>query len=315
MAQEIKKAIIATLAYFDIFDFPLKQEEIWQWLFSKQRPIDRKDFLGILGFLGEEGVVVEKDGFYFFPGRENILAVREQRSEISEQKIKKAKRLVRWWLKHVPWIKAIFLTNSASYHNALENSDIDLFIIAQKNRLWLTRFLAVLPLKILNLRPTKKNKKDKFCLSYFVSKDNLNLEKYELVKDFPILVYWSTFYLFLSGNDDWQKKFWQANEWIKKYLPNFRCEWKCELDANGNANINSEDIFLDVEEISGSGLVDWMERWLKKFQLWYLPQELKKAAVEQNENCVYLNDNIIELHLESKIKGKEIWEKWRERMN
>ena len=58
-----------------------------------------------------------------------------------------------------------------------------------------------------------------------------------------------------------------------------------------------------------------MERWLKKFQLWYLPQELKKAAVEQNENCVYLNDNIIELHLESKIKGKEIWEKWRERMN
>src|SRR3989339_371523 len=192
MAQEIKKAIIATLAYFDIFDFPLKQEEIWQWLFSEQRPIDRKDFLGILGFLGEEGVVVEKDGFYFFPGRENILAVREQRSEISEQKIKKAKRLVRWWLKHVPWIKAIFLTNSASYHNALENSDIDLFIIAQKNRLWLTRFLAVLPLKILNLRPTKKNKKDKFCLSYFVSKDNLNLEKYELVKDFPILVYWST---------------------------------------------------------------------------------------------------------------------------
>ena len=146
MEQEIKKAIIATLAYFDIFDFPLKQEEIWQWLFSEQHQIAREEFLVVLGILVQENILTEKDGFYFFPGRENIISVRKQRSEISEQKIKKARRLIKWWLKFIPWIKAIFLVNSASYYNATENSDIDLFIIAKKNRLWLARFLSVLPL-------------------------------------------------------------------------------------------------------------------------------------------------------------------------
>jgi len=308
MEQEIKKAIIETLAYFDIFDFPLKQEEIWRWLFFKQETgkLRNKEIKGlmlkVLQNLILAGKIIKKDEFYFFPDRESVIFVRAQRRIISEQKIIKAKRLVKYWLKFIPWIKAVFLTNSASYYNADENSDIDLFIITKKNRLWISRFFSVLPLKILNLRPTKKNKKDKFCLSYFISEDNLNLEKYELAQNFPILVYWSIFYLPLYYKDNLWQKFWQENEWLKKYLPNYLLEDFGEIREIGR-----------IGEIGGAKILDRLEQGLKKFQIWYLPQELKQAAIEQEENSIFLDDDIIKLHLGSKEKGKGIEEKWEER--
>lgn len=305
MNQTIKQAIIDTLTYFDLFDFPLKEEEIWRWLFFEsgkfliEEKTSKREFDDCLKNLLLEAKIEQKDGFYFIFGRFSIIATRTQRQVISWAKIKKAEKLVFWWLKRIPWIKAVFLSNNISYLNASSNSDIDLFIITQKDRMWLARFLAVLPLKILNLRPTDKKKKDKFCLSYWVSQDGLNLEQYEAVDKIPILIYWSVFYRPLYAENYLWSSFCLENSWLKKYLPNIQTVYNFKEEAR----ISS--FRLQLQKLN----LDKLDNIFRRLQLWYLPKKLKELI--NLDTRVVINQKVIKLHGES--KSEKNWHEWQEK--
>ena len=163
--MSIEKNIIKSICYFDIFDYPLTLPEIHQWLFQiKTNLSDLKSVFEQSEFLKEK--IGQKDGFYFLNGREEIIEIRKKRKEISEKKIKRAKKICKWLLFFNPFVKGVAVCNDLAYFNAPENSDIDLFIITQKNSIWAARFFLVFSLKLFGLRPTEKNKKDKICLSF-----------------------------------------------------------------------------------------------------------------------------------------------------
>ncbi len=64
-----EKAIIKTLLYSDIFNFPLSKDELWQYLISSEK-IDRNEFeLALKNLLGD---IRSKDGFYCLTGKEII---------------------------------------------------------------------------------------------------------------------------------------------------------------------------------------------------------------------------------------------------
>ncbi len=305
MLQTINQAIIATLVFFDLVDFPLKEEEIFNWLFAQETSeeinfsFSQENIKQSLNQLLDQQIIAKKNQFYFLPGRENFILIREQRRAVSEQKIDKVQKLINCWLKHLPGIRAIFLSNSLAYLNAKEDSDIDLLIVAQKNRLWLTRLLAVLPLKIFNLRPTAQNKKDKFCLSYFISEDNLNLEPYEAQNEFSILVYWAVFVSPLFDRKNYWQKFCLANSWVKDFLPNFQF-------AEQNITQDFGYLAKEVEAVEKN----FWETIAQKIQLWYLPDNLKK--IMNLDGRVIVNDKIIKLHGNS--QRKEIYDQWQERI-
>jgi hypothetical protein len=50
-----------------------------------------------------------------------------------------------------------------------EDSDIDLFVVTEKNRLWLVRILITIIFSVLMVRKTKTKHKKRFCLSFFVT--------------------------------------------------------------------------------------------------------------------------------------------------
>ena len=213
---ELKKAVLSTLAYADIFDYPLKKEEIWRFLLSDIR----YQILDVSKGLKELPEVSQKNNFYFLKEREHLVLLRKKRERWSRKKLKIAKQVARC-LKLIPTIKMVAVTGALAMENSNENDDIDLLIITSKSRLWLTRLLAVLLVELIAKRrhPADKEVKDKICLNMFLDEGHLEVPKKE--QDLfsahevcQLKVLW-------DKNGIYQK-FLKANLWSKKYLANWK---------------------------------------------------------------------------------------------
>jgi hypothetical protein len=234
--KEIELAIAETIAFLDIFDYPPTSLELWRLLGIKAEfgviteqlslvchPRENGDPVLAHGILDSrfhgngmhKGFVNEKNGFYFLPGREELIAKRSEFFHLAEKKYCIA-RCASNILKFIPGIKMVAVCNNFYYK---PDSDIDFFIVVQSGRMWLTRALATLALHFTKLRRHGNKIADRVCLSFYVTEDNLNLEDVTLKPDDPYFNYWLTFLEPLYGLDIYQK-FWEANAWLKKHLPN-----------------------------------------------------------------------------------------------
>lgn len=171
--DDIRRAVIKTLAYFDLFDYPLTDWEIYKYLWVKDLEVKGVNYIDVKRIL-DNGLpdIQRKEGFYFLDGRKHLVSLRKQRQNIANKKYKK----VRWAMKilsAMPFVRMLAVCNSLAYDNARDESDIDLFIITAKNKIWTSRFYANLLLRVFNLRPKKDDKKDKICLNFFISDANL----------------------------------------------------------------------------------------------------------------------------------------------
>lgn len=111
----------------------------------------------------------------------------------------------------IPGVLWIAICNSLAMNAAHEDSDIDLFVITQKNRIWTVRILMTLMLIIMWQRKNKTNHAGKFCLSFFITERSLNLENIALQDDIylaywidtlkPIINRWNIFEKFTQANN------------------------------------------------------------------------------------------------------------------
>ena len=256
------------LKYFDLFDYPLTKEELIKWQFGQAgTDLERAE---------------ERVGYYFLPGRGDIIKIREKREIISLKKIRKAQKIAQI-LGLVSGVKMIAIVSNLAYLNADEGADIDLFIVSEKNRIWTVRFWTVVLMMILGQRPSKRNIKNKICLSYYVSEDNLNLENTKISRLDIHLIYLVSQYLpIYSENGMWQK-FIEQNKWLNKYLPNFKYDQPRFLIKSRKKLINF-------------GLP---ERFYKNIQLKKMAPKLK-AAMNKGDKKVIINDQMLKLHLNDK---------------
>lgn len=223
----LQKSILNTLKYHDFFDYPLTLKEVWRFLiFSnsklkvksfKQQP-KFKNFQLVLTKLQKEKSIFYKKPYYYLPGRENIVKLRNQRASYSREKIKIAKGIIKIF-QYIPFIKAIAITGALAMDNTIREDDIDMMVITSRNRLWLTRVLVLIILQLLGKRrkPGQKDVKDRICVNLLLDELVLSLLKkkrnlwtaHEIVQAKPIF----------NKSYTWEK-FLTANMWIKDYLPN-----------------------------------------------------------------------------------------------
>jgi len=149
--QNLEKDVLNTIVYFDIFNFPLTSFEIWKNLYSKTS-CSLADVLDVLdnsellkSKLGKE------ESFYFLKNREEIINKRKNNYITSYNKYKKGIRFIKL-ISHFSCFKAVFVSNNLSIDNSKHESDIDLFIVSKKNRIWTSRFISAFLAKILFLR-------------------------------------------------------------------------------------------------------------------------------------------------------------------
>lgn len=199
----------ASISYHDIFDYPLNAKEIIIWSVGEKG----------LSLFKNPKEVASKDGLYFLIGRENLLYKRALRERISGRKVEIAKKsaAILSWL---PNIKGVFITGALAMNNAQEEGDVDLMIITKKNRLWTTRLLTYLTLKLMNFNVRNPNggcQKDKLCLNIWLEESALSWNKndrniysaHEIAQIIPLI-----------DKENSYQRFLQKNMWILDYWPN-----------------------------------------------------------------------------------------------
>lgn len=271
-----EKAILSAICYSDIFDFPLKENEIKKYAISESKLEISSDNLK---HLINKRKIYSKQGYYFLPGRETIVAKRVEREEESFKKIKIAKRIAKI-LSFLSTIQFIGISGSLAMGNSDKNEDIDLFIISKEKTVWFTRLVCILILDILGKRRKKgvQNVSNKICLNMFLDERSLLLpnKKQNLYSAHEIM---QMKQVFVRGGiyDD----FLNSNTWIKKFLP-YTFDFK-DKNIKKNKTIN---FFYPLEIFS------------KYFQLLIMNKNRKKEIISDSLLAFHPDD------VTSKILGE-----------
>ncbi len=214
----MEKAILRTLAYADVFDYPLTSGELYRFLITDKNCSD-SSFKKALTRINTNDQQTETNGEYFFlRGRKGIVALRKKREQSSASKLKFAEKIA-GILRLIPWIKLIGVTGALAMSNAEKEDDIDLLIITSKNRLWLTRGLVVSFLRLVGVYRQPGKIKDKICPNMLLDEEHLALPEKE--RDL------FSAHEVLQMKPLWQKegtyqRFVRANQWSQEFLPNWK---------------------------------------------------------------------------------------------
>lgn len=296
MPNALEQSILKTLAYFDLFNFPLTDWEIKKCLYSTEHTADLLRIRQALDGLKNK-FLDSKEGFYFLKARSNIVGVRKRRYLIADKKLKLAKPYV-LMLSKMPFVKAIFVCNNLAYRNAPGESDIDLAIVTAKGRAWAGRFFCVTLMKLLFRRPTDRTQQDRICLSFFVDENNLNLKHLAYPDDIHF-AYWVGQFLPVFDPENYAERFFKANEWIKEFLPNI-IPIKSNYSAAGGTNTRAKI------NLPGGGM---LEKILREFQILIMPKRITNVAKLGNTDVV-LSDGILKFHTKDRrLAVRQDWEK------
>nr|WP_294794417.1 hypothetical protein [uncultured Mucilaginibacter sp.] len=203
---KIKEDILATLAYFDMFNYPLVSSEIYLFLRNKYQP---NDFDNALRELVSNRLLFRFGVFYSLKNDHANIERRRNGNKKADDLIKVAERVGDILIKF-PYVRGIAISGSLSKNFADDHSDIDLFIITSANRLWLARTLMHLFKKLTYL----VNKQDCFCMNYYIDEKQLEIAEKNIYTAIEIVT------LIPLQGDTIIEKFYAANTWTHQHLPN-----------------------------------------------------------------------------------------------
>jgi len=105
-------------------------------------------------------------------GFEHLFSERAIRENVSRRYSEIAKTFVSQLKCRSSNVKLMGICGSVAYGSALESDDIDLFLVTEKNRLWLFLLKGLILARALNLKATIGGKKTNFCLSYVADEEH-----------------------------------------------------------------------------------------------------------------------------------------------
>ncbi|MEM6527869.1 MAG: hypothetical protein AAF653_06220, partial [Chloroflexota bacterium] len=141
----LERAVLETVAYADIFSFPVTAYEAHRYLHGVQTtPAHTQD---VLDALTCQKQLIRKGDYYCLPHREHAFALREER----------AARTGRLWaaatdygqqIARIPFVQMVAVTGSLAVENMDRHGDIDYLIVTSPERLWVVRLMVVVLVKL-----------------------------------------------------------------------------------------------------------------------------------------------------------------------
>ena len=208
-ATAIDRAVVSTVAYGDVFDYPLREVEVHRYLHGVRATPDAT--AGALARCVADGTVAFQDGYYTLPSRQRLVETRQSR----------AARAARFWpaairygqiIAGMPFVRMVAVTGSLSWDNVPPSADIDYVVVAEPDHLWKCRwFLAV-------LRRVARLEGINLCPNCMVTKRALTVwdhdlyVAYELANMKPI------------AGLGMYRRLRRANPWTVGFLPNAHTE-------------------------------------------------------------------------------------------
>lgn len=200
------EAVLATLAYYHLFKFPLTLEETHR-LSGHEGSIPSTE--AAVDWLTRHGLAGMEDG-HIFLGEPTQVAERriaEGRAAEAAARIRARARMIG----RFPFVRGVGLSGSASKGILKPGDDVDFFLITAPGRLWVCRALLMLFKKTFLL-----NSHRMFCVNYLVSEDRLTLPDRNVFTAMEIA------WLRPVWGSGWYESFLAANDWVGEFLPNWR---------------------------------------------------------------------------------------------
>jgi hypothetical protein len=240
--------VLKTLLYYDIFSYPLKSEEIFQFLGTNS--ITEEDVRTTLDALANDVIVYKFDNLYSLHPNESNIERRVKGNEQAEKYLPIAQKQANL-ISRFPFVRAVLASGSLSKGYMDEKSDIDFFIITAPHRLWIARTLLVL-YKRLFLAGSHKH----FCVNYFVDEDHLEIEEKNLFTATELATV-----LPLYGVEQYESLI-NTNAWVQDFFPNYI--------ARSTENVSmstTKGIKKVVEKLINASFAQNIESYFKKLTM------------------------------------------------
>jgi len=295
-----KQAILSTFAFFDMFDFPLSREEVEEYLYKL--PLDEHQ---IDIYLKNSALLSYSEGLYCLKGHEENFFKNQERREIAKKLWKKVNRYRRIF-NLIPFIRLIAVGNNLAYDNPTKKSDIDLLVVTKPGRMFTARIFLTTLVHLFGARRFGDKIKGRFCLSFYITEDNLNMEKLAIEDDI-YLAYWIKTLQPVSG--DYQT-YIDLIDHNRKFLEQF---FKTPINYQKRryrTNRGLVKILRQWQEKMLSGKFgDKLETKLKGWQLKRAKQKFEK--MDQNtkkEADIIIDEKILKFHnIDRRKYYKERW--------
>lgn len=266
----IEQAILRTVAYADVFDYPLSADEIHWYLWglsaTRQHISHALRSSGTLARLLSYVEIDDADdvrGYYTLAGREWIADTRLARESSAVTLWDRAWRYGQI-IAQMPFVRMVALTGSLAVGNVEPGADIDYFVITTPGRLWTCR-AAVIALAVWAAR-----RGDVICPNFFLSENALALRdrNFYTAHEFAQMIP-------LYGMDIY-RQMQLNNGWVQHFLPNAldvpRMADRVRARQTGPRRTQkSRGLFKRITEASlGTTPGSWVEGWemrrkLRKF--------------------------------------------------
>ncbi|MGB8646575.1 MAG: hypothetical protein WCF84_15150 [Anaerolineae bacterium] len=205
MDDPLAQAILKTLHYADIFDFPLTGAELERYLIGV-RATSPEIKATLLELTQCQGRIAAVDRFFTLPSRQPIVAERLRLKQQAQGQAPRAHFYGRL-LGYFPFVRMVAITGALAMENARDN-DIDLLIVCAPGRLWMVRGAAIALVRLARLRG------DHLCPNFLITENRLGVAEENLYNAHEIVQMIPLYGLNLY------RRLRRANTWVDRFLPN-----------------------------------------------------------------------------------------------
>lgn len=253
---QLLSQLLEPIFYYDVFQHPLRLEEIHQYANYKQKRC-LEDTADSLKQAIAAGYLFVDDGYYQLAANPKSIQRRIDNNRRAHKYIKRAQWISKFMLMF-PFVRAVFVSGSLSKNVMPHDGDIDYFIVTKPGRLWIARTFLILFKKIFLFNSYKY-----FCVNYFVDEKMLEIEEKNRFTATEIATI-----LPMQGQAIYQQ-FTDANTWIYRYYPNHPLHNAAVVPVHKSGLVQATLEFL-LDNSLGDKLDDYfMKRtllhWRRKF--------------------------------------------------
>ena len=284
--EEIIKAVL----YFDVFNYPLTLEELYE---NSAISLSWTDFQQALKDLIDQGCLKTEGDFVL--SAEADIATIDRRLKANNKALEVMPLAYRYSQKiaSYPFVEGVCISGSLSKNYFDENSDLDFFIITKPNRLWICRTLLILRYKTLS-----KEKKKWWCTNYFIASDNLGIPDKNAFTGTELA------YLFPTVNHQVYTRLLEHNAWYKNRFPN-----KHAASPKVSLPIRQPFYKTILESLFVSRFGDWMDNLLLGFTLRHWQKKYPDMAETDFELQFRSRKNVCKRHTKGfQNKILTLWE-------
>lgn len=262
--QPLEAAILRTVLYADVFNFPMKPEEIHHFLIGDE-PASLTQVQQVLRHSTWLRQYVKwVDQYVVYAGRNELVGVRKAREQASHtlwpQAVVWGKRLAQ-----LPFVRMVALTGALAVRNAADHDDdLDYIMVTAENRVWIARAFAILMVRIGRLWGVT------LCPNFVLAESALAQSRRDIFTAHEVAQMVPVY-----GHDVY-RRFREENEWVYDQLPNATDPFFDEVAAESKSSGIVVLIKRLLELILNSKAGDWLENWEYQRKLQRFAADMEK---------------------------------------